>query len=76
VTRISEPSTHPPKYPDRIPTPPPMIMATSVAANPTIIEIRPPTMSRLTMSKPPSSQPSQCCGDGGAYTPQLGWVTL
>ena len=53
-----------------------MIMATSVAAKPTIMEIRPPTMSRLSMSMPPSSQPSQCWAEGGAYTAQLGSVTL
>ena len=53
-----------------------MIMATSVAANPTISEIRPPSMSKLSMSMPPSSQPSQCAPDGGAYTAQLCWVTL
>ena len=53
-----------------------MTIATNVAANPTTSEIRPPCISRLSMSIPPSSQPSQCRGDGGAYTRQVCWVTL
>ena len=76
MIRISPMSIQPLKYPDRMPTPPPMIIATRVAANPTTSEIRPPCMSSLSMSMPPSSQPSQCALDGGAYTAQVCWVML
>jgi hypothetical protein len=49
-----------------MPTPPPITMATTVAAKPTTSEVRPPCMSSLSMSMPPSSQPSQWLADGGA----------
>ena len=46
--------------------PPPTIIATSAAANPTIIDVRPPYISSLNTSTPLSSVPSQCCAEGGA----------
>ena len=63
VIRISTVSVTPPKYPARMPTAPPTRIATSVAANPTVSEIRAPQISRLRTSVPPSSSPS------GANTP-------
>src|SRR5260221_2345618 len=67
-------SSHRPKYPDAMPTPPPITIAISVAAKPMIRDIRPPEMISLSMSMPPSSQPSQWFADGGANTAQLGAV--
>ena len=54
-----------------MPTPPPISIATRVAANATTIEMLPPCINSLSMSMPPSSQPSQCWADGGAYTAQV-----
>ena len=64
-----------------MPTPPPITIATRVAAKPTISETRPPCISSLSMSMPPSSQPSQWCTEIGANTadgpvPQLCAVGL
>src|SRR5258706_15902380 len=64
-------SSHRPKYPDAIPTPPPISIAISVAAKPMISEIRPPEMISLSISMPPSSQPNQWLADGGAKTAQV-----
>ncbi len=74
--RMSTTSVAPPKYPDRIPNSAPITIAITAAVNPTIIETRPPKSTRLSTSIPPSSQPSQCSGDGGAKTAQLGSVVL
>src|SRR5260221_14017128 len=63
-------SSHRPKYPDAMPTPPPISIAISVAAKPMISEIRPPEMVSLSISMPPSAQPNQWLADGGAETPQ------
>ena len=49
-----------------MPIPPPITIATNVAANPTTSETRPPQISSDTMSIPPSSSPSGCCAEGGA----------
>src|SRR6266436_4349841 len=64
-------SSHRPKYPDAMPTPPPISIAISVAAKPMISEIRPPEMISLSISMPPSSQPNQWLADGGAKTAQV-----
>ena len=44
---------------------PPISIATTAAAKPTMSETRAPYIIRLSMSKPPSSSPSQCWDDGG-----------
>ena len=49
-----------------------MRTATKAAAKPTSIEFWVPAMTRLSMSTPASSQPSQWAAEGGAKAAPLG----
>ena len=64
--RIRTVSVFPPKKPDQSPTVPPISIATSAAAKPTMSETRAPAITSESMSAPPSSVPSQCALDGGS----------
>src|SRR6185295_3468081 len=57
VTRMMIWSTHPPTYPDRMPSAVPRPPATSVPISPTISDTRAPWIRRLRMSRPRKSVP-------------------
>ena len=58
VTRSSTVSIAPRKYPATVPTRAPKVTVTSIAATPTVSEMRPACRSRLRTSRPSSSAPS------------------
>ena len=68
VKRISRLSTAPPSAPDSSPMSVPMNMAMLTATTPTLIETRPPIMSRDHTSRPAESVPSRCAALGGCLT--------
>ena len=65
VTRLMTASTQLPLYPASSPIGTPSSSAIEIDTTPASIEARAPKMTRANKSRPDSSVPNQCCGDGG-----------